>query len=309
MTVDWGPTIRLGTRSSALAVWQARTVSAGLQQAGARVELIHITTRGDADSGAIGSLGEQGLFTKEIQRRLLAGDIDVAVHSLKDLPTDAIPGLTLAAVPARGPVEDVLVGRDGETLSELAPSSVIGTGSVRRRSQLLFVRGDLKIADIRGNVDTRLRKLDEGRYDAIILAAAGLHRLGLERRITEVLPESIMLPAVGQGALGIECRSDDLSTRELLRTLDHPDSHSAVVSERAMLSTLRGGCLAPVGALARVEDDRLQLSGVVLDAAGSRRLFARETAAVHDAHSLGIAVAQSLLEQGAAELISREREL
>jgi hydroxymethylbilane synthase len=308
-------TLRIGTRGSQLARWQADWVAAQLSAAGVPVELVMITTQGDArQTGPIGALGGQGVFTKEIQQALLDDRVDLAVHSLKDLPTDSVEGLSLAAVPPRESVADVLVTReappsDKNLLLEALPDGArVGTGSLRRRAQLLHARSDLVVDDIRGNVDTRLRKLDDDEYAAIVLAEAGLRRLGLESRITQVLPAALMLSAVGQGALGIETRTDDSTTREALAPLDDPATHRAVLAERALLRHLRGGCLAPVGGWARMADDRLFLQGVVLSADGAERLTAEAHGAPDRAESLGESVAQSLIEQGARELIAASRD-
>lgn len=303
------PRLRIGTRGSALARWQAEWVAARLAEAGVDVELVPIVTRGDVQQqGPVESIGAQGVFTKEIQRALLENQVDLAVHSLKDLPTEPIAGLCLAAVPQRAPVCDALVSRDGTTLAQLPPSAVVGTGSLRRRAQLLYHRPDLQTREIRGNVDTRLGKVDAGDYDAIVLAEAGLRRLELADRITELLPLSISLPAVGQGALGLETRTDDEITRSALTALDDAASHAAVRAERAMLAALEGGCLAPIAAWGRVEQDSLLLTGRVLDRDGTRRLqiaLAGEPAAAED---LGRRVAEELIRQGAAELIRSGRQ-
>ncbi len=296
--------LRLGTRASPLARWQADWVSEQLAQRGFLVELVLLSTRGDREQGGpIGAMGGQGVFTKELQRALLADEVDLAVHSLKDLPTDKVEGLTLAAVPPRGPVGDVLVSRNVHSWEELPQGAVIGTGSSRRRTQLWHARPDLRMEDVRGNVDTRLRKLTEGHYDALILAEAGLERLGLANEITQVLPKTLMLPAVGQGALGIEARIDDAGACSALAQLDDPQTHAAVSAERSLLATMRGGCLAPIGAYGRFELGRLMLSGVVLSADGLRRLFAEAEGSLHDAETLGRSVADDLLAQGGAELI------
>ncbi len=301
------PRLRLGTRGSALARRQAEHIAARLQALGIDVELIHITTQGDVKTGPLGQIGGQGLFTKEIQRALLDNRIDLAVHSLKDLPTEVIDELILAAIPERESPGDVLVSATARSLDDLPAQAKIGTGSTRRKAQLLYARADLQIEDIRGNVDTRLRKLDEGEFDAIVLAEAGLRRLGFVERITHVLPRERMLPAVGQGALGIEARSNDLRTLELLMPLNDPATRHAVLAERAMLRTLRGGCLAPVGAWGRMVGETLQLDGVVLSADGKQRLFASSTAPLQGAETLGQRVAEELLAQGAAALIAGSR--
>lgn len=302
-------TLRLGTRASPLARWQAEWTAAELRRHGATVELVPISTSGDREqSGPIGAIGTQGVFTKELQRALLDGKIDLAVHSLKDLPTETVEGLALAAVPTRGPIGDCLVSPLYRTLDELPRGAKVGTGSQRRRAQLLHVRPDLQLEDVRGNVDTRLRKVQEGQYAGLILAEAGLVRLQLDANIAEVLPKSVMLPAVGQGALGIEARADDASTLELLKKMDDAATHAAVDAERSLMHALNGGCLAPVGAWGRIEDDhKLHLSAVVLRADGTQRLFVQHSAASVDAVELGKAAAAELLAQGAAQLIGDSR--
>ncbi len=301
--------LRLGTRGSPLARWQAEWTAGELRRLGVDVELVPISTSGDREqSGPIGALGLQGVFTKELQKALLDGTIDLAVHSLKDLPTEPIPGLALAAVPARGPIGDCLVSTRFRTFEELPLGSIVGTGSQRRRAQLLHVRPDLKMEDVRGNVDTRLRKLAEGQYAAIILAEAGLIRLQLEQNIAQVLPKTTVLPAVGQGALGIESRADDARTNTILARLDDRSTHLAVDAERSLLHSLRGGCLAPVGAWGRIEaDGRLHLTAVVLRADGSERLFVHRSAEPAQAVELGKLAAEELLAHGAARLIFDSR--
>jgi hydroxymethylbilane synthase len=268
--------------------------------------MVHVTTSGDRRQDPIGPGPDRGLFTKEIQRELLQGRIDLAVHSLKDLPTDVVPGLVLAAVPERASVHDVLVSDRAGSFEGLPLGAVVGTGSLRRRAQLLHARGDLEMRDLRGNVDTRLRKLHQGDYDAIVLAEAGLERLGLRQEITQVLPLELALPAVGQGALGIEARSDDQQTREVLARLDHAASHVAVTAERAMLAALRGGCLAPIAAWARLCEGDLVLTGRVLSPDGARKLESTQKSAT-EPEALGRQVADALLAQGAAELIEAAR--
>lgn len=278
-------------------------------QRGIETVLVLITTSGDQDQhGPIGALGTQGVFTKEIQRALLDDRVDLAVHSLKDLPTDEVPGLTLAAVPPRAPIGDVLVARDYPSFEALPPGAVIGTGSLRRRAQLRHWRPDLVMKDVRGNVDTRLRKLDEQQYDALVLAEAGLRRLGLAEHITQALPLPQFLPAVGQGALGLETRTDDRRTRDMVALLDDPATHEAVLAERAMLAALQGGCLAPIAAWGRNEAGRLVLTGRVLDRGGGERLDATLESDPAEAALLGRRVAQVLIEQGAAALIHTARQ-
>ncbi len=302
-------TVRLGTRASALARWQADWVAARLEQFGARVVLVPVTTRGDQKQReSVAAIGTQGVFTKEIQQALLEERIDLAVHSLKDLPTSPVEGLCLAAVPERAPPGDVLVGPEHEGLDALPQGAVVGTGSLRRRAQILHVRPDLRMADIRGNVDTRLRKLDRGDYDAVVLAEAGLRRLGLADRITEPLPLSVVLPAVGQGALGLETRSEDRAAREIVDRLDHRPTHAAVLAERAMLAALEGGCLAPIAAWGRAAGDELTLTGRVLQPDGSKKIEAELTGDPTDPAELGRRVAEALKAQGAEAMVRAARE-
>jgi hydroxymethylbilane synthase len=300
--------LRIGTRSSALARWQAEWVAAQLTALGVETELVHISTKGDVSSRPLGAIGGQGVFTKAIQEALSGGEVDVAVHSLKDLPTEPVDGLLVAAVPGRAGAGDVLVSAIASSVESLPAGARVGTGSARRRAQLLYARPDLEIAEIRGNLDTRLKKLDDGQYDAIVLAEAGMSRLGWQERIAQVIPKQLMLPAVGQGALGIEVRAEDDRTLSVVAPLDDPPSHHAVLAERAMLAALRAGCLAPVGAWARQEDDQLVLEGVVLDGNGTRRVSTTVHGDPNNAEALGREAAERLLAQGAAELIVASRD-
>jgi hydroxymethylbilane synthase len=282
-------------------------VAGELRTLGVEIELVLISTQGDVKTGPLGQIGGQGLFTKEIQRALLDRQIDLAVHSLKDLPTADVEGLSLAAVPERESIADVLVGNSARSLAELPQDARVGTGSLRRRAQLLHQRPDLQMLEIRGNVDTRLRKLDAGDYDALVLAQAGLHRLGLDARIAGIVPLAVMLPAVGQGALGIETRADDAATRQLLAPLNHEATHQAILAERSLLATLRGGCLAPVGAWGRVAEGSLLLDGVVLSADGRQRVAASASGRASSAVEIGREVAEQLIAQGAEGLIAASR--
>ena len=274
------------------------------------MELVTITTQGDQNvSGSVGALGSTGVFTKEIQRALLENQIDLAVHSLKDLPTDPVDGIFLVAVPKRVACMDVLLSQNNCTLHQLPSESRIGTGSIRRQSQVLFLRNDVCVLDIRGNVETRIGKLKNGDYDAIVLARAGLERLGLEQHISYEFAIDEMLPAVGQGALGLETRCDDERVQQCVRSLDHPPSHQAVLAERALLAHLRGGCLAPIGAWGRVDDEgHLQLDAVVLDAGGTKRLTSSQQGSAQSAIAIGEKAAKELLKQGAASLIDTARD-
>ncbi len=300
--------IRIGTRGSQLALWQAEWVAEQLRQRGHAVELIKISTQGDVSTESLSQVGGQGLFTKEIQRELLAGTVDVAVHSLKDLPTVSVPGICLAAVPPRETTADCLISRDDLKFEQLPAGSRIGTGSSRRGAQLLAWRSDIVVRDIRGNVDTRLRKLEEGSYDAIVLAAAGLTRLGLQQRITEQLSQQRVLPAIGQGALGLECREEDAATRGALEQLSDQPSFMAVTAERALLAALLAGCLAPVAAIGKTTGDgTLRLQARVLAPDGSRMLDGRLDGPISQAAEIGVQLAQQLSAQGAAELIQMAR--
>lgn len=300
--------IRIGTRGSKLARWQAEWVASELAKHHVETELVFLKTLGDVKSGPIGNVGTQGVFTKEIQRALLDNQVDLAVHSLKDLPTDETDGLHLSTVPPRESCGDVLIANDVNTLDELPTGAVVGTGSARRRAQLLAHRPDLEVHDLRGNVDTRLRKLrEDNSINAIILAEAGLRRLGLEHHISQVIPKTIMLPAVGQGALGLETREDDQTTREAIGTLHDQATFQSILAERALLRTLRGGCIAPIGAWARLEGDELTLDAIVLNADGTQKVTATASALAEQCEELGIRTANELLAQGAAELLAAAR--
>lgn len=305
-------TLRIATRASALALWQARYV-AGLISAAAPgivVETVEVTTSGDSNQAdALRTFGGLGVFTREVQRAVLDGRADLAVHSLKDLPTASAPGLCLAAVPMRDETADALVlpaGRSGPAdLSSLPAKARIGTGSLRRQSQLLFLRPDLVLEEVRGNVATRLKKLDDGDFDALILAAAGLKRLGLEARITQCLNPPEMYPAVGQGALGVECRDGqpDAFLRELLSKIDDADTRARITAERSLLARLQAGCHAPVGSTTCVDGAQLILGAVVLSPDGARRLTDQGIGSLTDATRLGVEVAERLLRNGAQQLM------
>jgi hydroxymethylbilane synthase len=298
--------LRLGTRGSTLALWQANFVADRLRPvAGPRpVELVLIETHGDRDQAtALAAMGGFGVFTKAIQAALLDGRADVAVHSLKDLPTIPAAGLELAAVPPRGPAGDAFVSRKCRRFDDLPDGAVVGTSSLRRRAQLLNRRPDLRLIDLRGNVETRLRKLDEQHLDAIILAEAGLVRLGLADRVTEILDPSWMLPAVGQGAIGLECRADDAETRHLVEALNDPETWQRVQAERAMLYALGGGCLVPIGSTSKVLDGVITVRGAVLSPDGRRRVVATHTGPADTPLAVGQELAVMLLAEGAAEIL------
>jgi hydroxymethylbilane synthase len=303
------PHVRIGTRASQLAQWQANWVAGELRNLGVTVELVEIATSGDVQQGGpIAGIGLQCVFTKEIQAALLESRVDVAVHSLKDLPTETVDGLVLAAVPARESSADALVSNTAQSLAKLPVGARVGTGSHRRQAQLRNLRPDLEVAGIRGNVDTRLRKLDEGQFDAIILAAAGLRRLGWETRIRELLEPPRMLPAPGQGALGLECREVDSETRSLLAKLNHRESHQVVAAERSMLALLHAGCSAPVGAWGRVEREQLVLDGLVANLEGTEVLRASAFGLASSGAELGRRVATELLDLGAAAIVEAARD-
>jgi hydroxymethylbilane synthase len=298
--------LRIGTRGSPLALWQANHVAERLRPlAGSRlVELVRIQTAGDRISDLpLSQIGGDGLFTKEIQRALLGGAADVAVHSLKDLPTLPVEGLVLAAVPPRGPAGDALISRRHAAFDHLPPGATVGTSSLRRRAQLLHRRPDLCLVDMRGNVETRLRKLDQQGLDALVLAQAGLERLGLGAAVTEILDPDWMLPAVGQGALGLECRADDREARTLLEDLNDLPTRQAVLAERALLRALGGGCLVPVGAAAVVDGSSLTLRGAVLAPDGRERVDGRTAGPAAEAEALGQRLAEDLLARGARRLL------
>ena len=299
-------TIRLGTRGSQLALAQSNWVADQLRSIGHQVELIELKTEGDVRTGPLAQIGGQGLFTKRLQQALLDNEIDLAVHSLKDLPTEDHPDLSIAAVPEREDPADALIGRTANRLDDLPQAARIGTGSVRRAAQLLHRRPDLQVLDVRGNVETRIRKLETESLDAIVLACAGLNRLGLSDRITQRFEEVEILPAVGQGALGLECRAADTASIDVIKTLNHRPSFHRAMAERSLLRTLFAGCLAPVGSSTVCnEDGTLCLTGVVLSPDGRQRVEATRTGTLDSSQRLGIEVAEALLELGAGPLLKQ----
>ena len=298
--------IRIGTRGSKLALWQAGWVKQQLRENGVEVCIVEIKTSGDvSQTEPIRGLGGTGVFTKEIQSALLENEIDVAVHSLKDLPTEVVLGLELAAVPQRGPFRDVLLCSVFQSIDDLPHGATIGTGSARRKAQLLNLYADqFKIVEIRGNVETRLKKLSVGDYDAIVLAEAGLVRLGLQKHITSYLEQPLFLPAVGQGALGLEIRSGDQSTFEAIAPLNDPKTFAAITAERTMLQALRGGCLAPIAAYTETAQGELSLHGRVLSPDGKEMVESKQIGLLSEPKKLGISVAEELLRNNAAEIIA-----
>ncbi len=291
--------IRLGTRRSALATAQATWVADRLRALGNEVELVPIVTTGDVNKAPLEQIGGTGVFVSALRDALLAGEIDIAVHSLKDLPTAPVDGLAIGAVPVREDPRDVLVARDGLTLGELQQGALVGTGSPRRVAQLDALGLGLECTGIRGNVDTRIGMVADGKLDAVVLARAGLSRLGRLAEVTETLDPIQVLPAPGQGALGIECRADDTAVLAALVPLEDPATRAAVTAERQMLATLEAGCTAPVGALAEVvegeDGPELWLRGALGQEDGVRRLSANGP--VDDPVSLGTALANELLER------------
>lgn len=304
--------LRIATRASHLALWQANHIAELLRLShdGLEVELVEISTQGDRDRAEpLRQFGGLGVFTSEVQNALLDGRADLAVHSLKDLPTATNEKLVLAAVPERASVYDALVfaaGSPFHTLEDLPRQARVGTGSPRRQAQLRHHRPDLVLAEIRGNVETRLRKVDDGEYDAIVLAEAGLDRLGLSDRISVRLEPPLMYPAVSQGALGLECRQDDRRTQDYLWAVDDGATHSCVDAERALLRELRAGCHAPLGVFSCVDADHLSLRAVVLDLDGRQRIEAEIGGLLDDAEALGRQLAEELRGKGAATLLGEE---
>jgi hydroxymethylbilane synthase len=304
--------LRIGTRASALALWQANHVKALLEAepGAARVELVHIKTAGDLETQVpLWQAGGRAFFTKEIDRALLEGSVDLAVHSLKDLATELDAGLMLAATLPRADARDAFLSRDGTTLAELPPGARVGTSSLRRRAFLARTRPDLRHTELRGNVPTRVERLRQGEYDAIILAAAGLARLDLSGAITEYLSAQLFPPAVSQGIIGICARAADAATCARLLRLDDREARLAASAERALLRRLEGGCQVPLGAYARLNDRLLHLEATVCALDGTRQVTAvgAGPASVADALALGQRVAEDLLARGAGALIAQER--
>src|SRR5947209_5176992 len=290
----------IGSRGSQLALWQARWIASRLAERGCETRIEIIKTTGDKITDVpLAKVGTKGLFTKEIEEALLDGRADLAVHSLKDLPTELPAGLVLAAVPEREDPRDAIVGK---RLADLPRGAKVGTSSLRRSAQLRKLRPDLRVESVRGNLDTRLRKLDEGQYDAILLAAAGLKRLGWADRIAEILPVDVMCSAVGQGALAVETREQGAGW-DACRALDDAATHTAVLAERGLLGALGGGCQVPIGAHARIENGRLYLLGVVASPDGSEVIRAESEGPVSEAAQLGQSLGAELLDRGARRIL------
>jgi hydroxymethylbilane synthase len=298
--------LRIATRKSKLALWQAHFIKAELQRfhPGLTVELLGITTKGDKILDVpLAKVGGKGLFVKELEQAMLEGRADIAVHSMKDVPMEFPEGLGLAVICAREDPTDAFVSNHFNYLEELPKGAKVGTSSLRRQLQIKALRPDLQLLDLRGNVNTRLAKLDAGEYDAIILASAGLMRLDFHHRIQSRLTDEQCLPAGGQGAVGVECRLEDAATKALLAPLHHKDSADRVMAERALNKRLEGGCQVPIACFAELEGDRLWLRGLVGEVDGSRVLTTEIRGPRADAETLGIAAAEDLLRQGAGEIL------
>ena len=300
------PTLVLGTRGSKLALCQSEWFQSKIHEVApdVRVVLKKIQTSGDKIVDVpLAKIGGKGLFVKEIEEALLAGEIDLAVHSMKDVPAQLPDGLEILCVPPREDPRDALISRDSRSFSALKPGAQIGTASLRRQAQLLHARPDLQITMLRGNLDTRLRKLQEGQFDAIVLAAAGLHRLAWSTHITEYLPPMLCLPAIGQGALGIEGRSQDDFVRSILAKLDDQATHTTVLAERAFLHRLEGGCQVPIAAAATLVDGGLSLDGLVASVDGKIILREQTHGTRQEAQQLGVQLAERLLSRGGDKIL------
>lgn len=300
--------IRIGTRGSQLALYQAKKVKATLENLfpELQVELKIIKTKGDKILDvALSKIGDKGLFTKEIENELLDGSVDLAVHSLKDLPTTLPEGLKLGAVLERGEFRDALVSKNGKKLSELGAGDIIATSSLRRQAGLMKMNNQIIIKDIRGNVNSRLQKMEDGYCDAMIMAAAGLQRLELEHYITEIIDPEIIVPAVSQGAIAIEIRINDPEVELLMQKINHPETWNAVTAERAFLAHLQGGCQVPLGCFSKVENNTLTLKGFVASVDGTRFINETISGKISEGTTLGVQMAEMMLEKGALEILSQ----
>ena len=297
--------IRLGSRGSKLALWQAEHVRAEVERrTGRSVEIVKIKTTGDMILDVpLAKVGGKGLFVKEIEEALLSGRIDLAVHSMKDVPTDLPEGLEISCITRREDPRDAFLSVKYTRFEDLPRGAQVGTSSLRRQTQILGLRPDLSIGQLRGNLDTRIRKMEEGRYDAIILAAAGLRRLGWEGKIRQHLPVALSIPAIGQGALGIEIRSGDARTREAVAFLDDPDTSLAVRAERGFLKRLEGGCQVPIAAHGTRNGEAVDLAGLIGRPDGTRILRGKRSGPVSDPEAIGIALAEDLLSRGGREIL------
>jgi len=302
------PLIRIATRRSPLALWQAEHVAKLLKKShpDIQIELVKMITQGDKILDTpLAKIGGKGLFVKELEQGMLNGDADIAVHSMKDVPALLPEGLEISAILYREDPRDAFVSNQYATIEELPKGAVVGTSSLRRQCQLLEMRPDLIIKSLRGNVNSRLQKLDDGNYDAIILAAAGLIRLGFEARIKTALPVSTMLSAIGQGAIGIECRNNDEATKSLIECLHDEETATRICAERAMNLTLEGGCQAPIAGHAKIQNGLLQLSGLVAEPDGSLMITEQLEGPVENAEQIGITIANRLLAGGAKEILDK----
>ena len=300
--------IVIGSRGSQLALWQANWVKSELERlhSNADIDIRIIATSGDnIQDVPLAKIGGKGLFVKEIEEALLANEIDLAVHSMKDVPMELPTELGISVITKRENPLDALISKNGEKLADLPQGATIGTSSLRRSSQLLKYRDDFKIHPLRGNVDTRLRKVEEGKYDAILLASAGLNRLGWANRITEEISHDILLPAMGQGALGIETRLDDTMIYDFISTLNHEQTHYAVSAERSLVGRLDGGCQVPIGAYARVEKGLITLKGLVASLDGEVIYKLENVGPVDDAINIGQELGSKLLKMGANEILEK----
>jgi hydroxymethylbilane synthase len=304
--------LRIGTRGSSLALWQAKHIAESLAKLhGVETELVRIRTSGDRLQSAsvaqvneaIGAEGGKGIFIKEIEDALLSGAVDLAVHSMKDVPTETPAGLAFAAITRREDARDCLISREGLTLERLPQGARVGTSSLRRQAQLRHHRPDLDVVDLRGNVDTRIRKLESGEFDAIVLAMAGVTRLGASAKVTQIFDEDLMLPAVGQGALGIETRADDLQTSRFVAALDDVETRACITAERALLRELQGGCQVPLGAWGRMRKGELHLEAAVFAATGAESVRFDEAGAPGEADAIGVRLAQILIDAGADKIL------
>lgn len=304
--------LRIGTRGSSLALWQANHIADALANLhGVETELVRIRTSGDRLQSAsvaqvneaIGAEGGKGIFIKEIEDALLSGAVDLAVHSMKDVPTETPVGLAFAAITRREDPRDCLISRAKLALEKLPPGARIGTSSLRRQAQLRHHRPDLEVLDLRGNVDTRIRKLESGEFEAIVLAMAGVSRLGAKEKVTQIFDEDLMLPAVGQGALGIETRANDEQTSRLVAALDDDETRACVTAERALLRELQGGCQVPLGAWGRIRGGELHLEAAVFSPSGSEYVRLDEGGSPGEAEAVGVRLAQSMIEAEADRIL------
>ncbi len=297
-------TIRVGTRGSRLAIAQTELALAALRKAGlpAKFEVVTISTKGDVDKRPLFTMDEKGIFEKEVNEAVRKGEVDFAVHSLKDVPSDLSDELAVACIPKRASPNDVLVNDKGRKLKELAPGSIVGTSSLRRAVQLIKIRPDLKVRPIRGNVETRVKKVISGEYDAVVLAEAGLSRIGMKDVIVERFGVRDFVPAPGQGAIAIVCRKDNRALASMLRRIEDPKSRAEVMAERALITKIEGGCRFPLGAVAVTNADKITLYASVFSADGSRNIKLKKAGKASEPEKLGIKVADALIKEGAAEL-------